>query len=131
LNFRAQKKLFAVHVVLLKQGTSFIKHTKGKSPTARFVCLSPGGDKIIWGADRKSALGKGKEIPLHELQEIISGLSDHFEIKSKKDVPSEKLCFTMVSSQRVLNLQAPDEQTSQAWVSSVRAVLRQFKSSTP
>lgn len=115
---KAETEMRAVGIALLQQGGLFQKHTSGRKPHPRFVCLSSDGKSILWHENAARTKGS-KRIIVKDIKRVVVGhKTSAFKSKFAK-VDSETRCFSLITDSRSLNLEAPDERTAQMWVTMV------------
>lgn len=107
---------------ILKRGNMFVKHQKKASPNPRFIFLAQDGLSLCWSDNEKAAEKKKfKDIKIRNMSDIKPGFGTE-AFKARKP-GMEAMCFSVISSERSLDLQAPDQLTRDVWVDLLRALL--------
>ena len=104
----------------LKKGASFLKFGRRGTPHVRFVYCSPGLDMLYWRNPGRMEPKPTECVPVSKFLEISTGAKTKvFQRKNNKDAV-EKLCFSLISSERTLDLQATSESQKWEWVRLLR-----------
>lgn len=105
------------HAVILFNGAHFMKYGKMGKPKSKFVVCSQDG--ILFWSD----VGGGKtmtSLKVVNISKIFTGKKTSvFQRKIAANV-AEELCFSVITNDRSLDLQAESEEVRDAWVKALR-----------
>lgn len=105
----------------LVRGAVLVKHNAGVGGTSRrHVRLSERGDAILYGPE--GGKKAPKSLPVAELQAVSVGMDTPAFQRSGRP-GTEGLCFSVITKDRSLDLEASNERERGEWVDAVRALI--------
>jgi myosin heavy subunit len=108
------------------QGGKFMKHGRRGNPHIRHVCVSAVGN-LHWSKrkmDQLSAMPSNTYIKLKDVIKVLEGKhTANFQRKTAREAPAN-VCFSIVSTERTLDLQAINESERATWVAAIRSVVK-------
>ncbi len=113
ISVEAQERL-KVGCVLEKYCASAV----GRKKRRRFFRLSDNGDKLVWGRSKEDVeKSKLKEVTVAMMMSVEAGGGN---VSRGKE--NEHTCLRIVTTERELNVEAPDQATRDSWVRDLYAI---------
>ncbi|OWZ21715.1 hypothetical protein PHMEG_0003683 [Phytophthora megakarya] len=126
------KKVF-IESILLKGGV-FKKYGQWGSPHRRFVWCSKEFDAIYWRPLNKKTCVTKDVIPVVSMVSVLPGNSTRTRYAFMKHLSEDKAigrCFSVVSEDRRLDLEADSEATCELWTSAFVFLMREHQPRSP
>lgn len=112
---------------VLTNGYFFLKHNKYSKPKMRHIFCSKDLSKIFWQSckrlGQKNAL-KG-HINIADIISINNGLTKSRKMSKEKKQERWDNCFTIVTNERTLELEAPSNAQKQEWLGIMKKLVGQ------
>ena len=104
-----------VYKRLLLDGALLKKYGRAGLPHARRVALSPDCRFLTWAA-AGAAPDADSRIAASEVTAVVAGPTSAVFVKNRGWYKDARLCFSVVTPSRTLDLEAPDAASLHAWV---------------
>eukprot|EP00698_Gefionella_okellyi_P000734 TRINITY_DN10667_c0_g1_i1.p1 TRINITY_DN10667_c0_g1~~TRINITY_DN10667_c0_g1_i1.p1 ORF type:complete len:415 (-),score=90.24 TRINITY_DN10667_c0_g1_i1:108-1352(-) len=114
------------HVSTLVNGAVMRKHGRKGRPHSRFMYLSHDLMHLSWSRTRRLPLEgqpADRRIRIADVRDVLDGQQTEVFRRTGRRSMSDR-CFSIVTTQRTVDLEAPDAQTRELWSSTMRAILR-------
>eukprot|EP00455_Lapot_gusevi_P014893 TRINITY_DN174_c0_g2_i1.p1 TRINITY_DN174_c0_g2~~TRINITY_DN174_c0_g2_i1.p1 ORF type:complete len:252 (-),score=23.71 TRINITY_DN174_c0_g2_i1:42-797(-) len=129
--YETQRAAFeTVHCRLLTSGAVFQKHGRSGSPHARFVQLSEDRTRVMWRPLDRSNESDIQYLLLRDIQMIKKGKQTAVFERTAGD-GTDDMCFSLVTADRSLDLQALTSQQRNDWVNALHETLTHLNLTPP